>query len=151
MNNSPIGIFDSGIGGVTVFKSIQKGVTPWDFQLNIFNNQYSFLSVLDIEKLIGDSCIINLIKKTLGVKTLTTYKEKSINFDSNVLEITSPVYLKGYFQSYKYFRGNERFVRDLFKFDTESLKGKNIYYLSQIQSSNSVSIHIAYKCSQDLP
>ena len=24
MNNSPIGIFDSGIGGVTVFKSIQK-------------------------------------------------------------------------------------------------------------------------------
>ena len=24
MNNSPIGIFDSGIGGVTIFKSIQK-------------------------------------------------------------------------------------------------------------------------------
>ena len=127
---------------IDVFKSIQKGVTPWDFQLNIFNNQYSFLSVMDIEKLIGDAGIVKLIKKTLGVKTLTTYKEKSLNFDSNVLETTSPVYLKGYFQSYKYFRGNERFVRDLFKFDTESLKGKNIYYLSQIQSSNSVSIHI---------
>ena len=48
---------------IDVFKSIQKGVTPWDFQLNIFNNQYSFLSVMDIEKLIGDACIIKLIKK----------------------------------------------------------------------------------------
>ena len=117
---------------IDFFKSIQKGVTPRDFQLNIFNNQYSFLSVMDIEKLMGDAGIIKLIKKTLGVKTLTTYKEKSLNFDSNVLEITSPVYLKGYFQSYKYFRGNKRFVRDLFKFDTESLKGKNIYYLKAI-------------------
>ena len=41
----------------------------------------------------------------------------------------------------------------MFKFDTESLKGKNIYYLSQIQSSNSVSIHIRrgdYVGNQDI-
>jgi hypothetical protein len=38
MNNAPIGIFDSGIGGVTIFKSIKKLLPKENF--------YTFLIIL---------------------------------------------------------------------------------------------------------
>lgn len=126
---------------VSFFKINHKEITPRNFQLGIFNNDYRFFSSIYLKKLLKKSFIKNFMN-IMGIKTVKKYSEKSLNFDSNILKLTPPVHLVGYFQSYKYFEGNESLVRNLFRFDVDELNDKNKNYLCQIKSSYSVSVHI---------
>jgi len=75
------------------------------------------------------------------LKKRTYYREKSFSFDERVLRLGSNVYLKGYFQSEKYFLPAKDVIRRDFTF-----KGSVVNHLaefaSQLNTTNSVSIHV---------
>ena len=70
------------------------------------------------------------------------YTEKSLRFDSDVLKTKPSVYLKGYWNSYKYFEGIRRELLEDFSFKKEmNSDNKQIANLI-LSADNSVSIHI---------
>ena len=68
-------------------------------------------------------------------------KERSFAYDKRVSEITSDVYLEGYWQSEKYFIKNAQQIRDdfIFKFD---MSDSNRALMEFMLRKNSVSLHI---------
>lgn len=125
------------------FKQIEKkkGYTPRNFELSIFDNSY--IEALASEILYFQQLsTANKLKKKLGFNYPKVYKEKSFGFDENLLSINVPIYLKGYFQSYKYFHGFEDYVRNLFSFPVHSLSQKNIDLIPILQKENTIAIHV---------
>ena len=70
------------------------------------------------------------------------YTEKTFRFDSNVLKIKPAVYLKGYWNSYKYFEGIRKELLDDFSF-TGIMNEENKRIANIItNSNNSISLHV---------
>ncbi|MES2796050.1 MAG: alpha-1,2-fucosyltransferase [Bacteroidota bacterium] len=134
---------DSVLLDLNFFDEREKklGFTPRDFELTIFNNSYARASRSDLlffEKM----SFINKVKRKLGLQYPKIYKETSFDFLTSALSIKSPVYLNGYFQSYKYFIGYEDFIRQLFSFPIDKLDVINKELLITIKNSNTIAIHI---------
>lgn len=117
------------------------GFTPRKFELAIFDNHYTMASDSDILSFHHLSNI-NKLKRKLGLRYPIIYEEPSFDFQTAALSIKSPVYLKGYFQSYKYLIGHEDFIRKLFSFPVDKLDLINEELLITIKSSNTIAIHI---------
>lgn len=117
------------------------GATPRNFELDIFNISFKKATKQDLSYFYKLS-FINKLKKKLGLNYPKTYNEKSSKYNKLIELIKEPVYLSGYFQSFKYFLGHENFVRDIFSFPTSNLNDENIILLETIKNSESVSIHI---------
>lgn len=122
-------------------KEKKKGFTPRDFELLIFNNNYSFATKSNILSFYQLS-FIDKIKKKFGISKKKVYLEKEFGFDKEILSLTSSIYLIGYFQSYKYFFGYESYIKKVFSFPEEKLDKSNRDILLKISNTNSVSIHI---------
>jgi len=125
------------------FKLTEKksGFTPRNFELDIFDNSYTNASILDI-KSFNYLSPLNKIKKRIGLNWPKIYQESSFDFQDDVLSIKSPVYLKGYFQSYKYLAGFEGYIRNLFAFPIHKLSTQNKNLIPILNNQNTVSIHI---------
>ncbi len=117
------------------------GHTPRKFELAIFNNHYIKASDSDILSFQHLSKI-NKVKKKLGLNYPKLYQESSFHFNEKVWDISLPVYLKGFFQSYLYFVGHEDFIRQLFSFPIDSLDQVNKELLTTFKKSNTIAIHI---------
>src|SRR3989344_3678940 len=96
------------------------------------------LGVFNIEaKTIESSFFVILFRRIFQRKG----REKSFNFDKNILSIGSDVYLEGYWHSPKYFAGYEDIIRK--DFTLKNLPTKNIQNLAkEIQNTNSLCIHV---------
>jgi len=69
------------------------------------------------------------------------YKEPFLMFDKNLLSVTDGTYLKGYWQTEKYFiKNKEKIIKDLTLIREPD--GLNVVSLKEIQKSKSVSLHI---------
>ena len=125
------------------FNRVEKelGFTPRIFELKHFNNLYTVASDKEVKSFYHLSKI-HKIKRKLGLNYPKIYNESSFDFQTAVLSIKSPVYLIGYFQSYKYFIGYEDFIRQLFSFPVDTLDEVNKELLVKIKSSNTIAIHI---------
>jgi hypothetical protein len=136
-NNANVLIDDS------FFERTEKklGFTPRKFELAIFNNQYTLASNADILSFHYLSKI-HKVKKKLGFCYPKIYVESTFGFQADALSIQSPVYLKGYFQSYKYLVGYEGLIRQLFSFPVDKLDDINNELLIKIKNSKSISVHI---------
>ncbi|MBC7409534.1 MAG: alpha-1,2-fucosyltransferase [Arcicella sp.] len=116
--------------------------TQRNFELGIFKNVCTQASSKEIIKLTRLS-FINKIKKKLGVYYKSNiYSEPYLDFQSEALSIKAPVYIKGYFQSYKYFENQEDLIRETFCFPVGSLEDRNKALLSKLQSETTISVHI---------
>lgn len=125
------------------FNHIEKtpGFTTRKFELTLFNNLCTIAPKKDVDSFYQLSKIHKL-KRKLGLNYPKIYVESSFEFQKDTLSIKSPVYLKGYFQSYKYLVGYEDFIRKLFSFPVDTLDVINKELLITITSSNSIAIHI---------
>lgn len=125
------------------FERVEKksGFTPRKFELAIFDNSYIMASVSDVTSFYNLS-EINNVKRKLGLRFPKIYNEPSFDFQTDALSLKSPVYLKGYFQSYKYFIDHKEFIRQLFSFPVNELDGINKELLITIKGSNTIAIHI---------
>jgi hypothetical protein len=130
------------IEGVT-FEKVEKtpGYTPRKFELAIFGNHYDWVSASELYSF-NHLSILDKVKKKLGLNYPKIYNESSFGFQKSALLLKSPVYVKGYFQSYKYLLGYEDFIRQLFSFPIQALDEINIELLKKIRSSNTIAIHI---------
>ena len=98
-----------------------------EYSLTPFNIQTKYISILNKF----------LIQKGI----IKTYSENSFDCDISVLEIPNNTYLKGYFQSYKYFNDlRDELLKD-FTIKAEPSE-KNKLYLNEITNCNSISLHI---------
>jgi hypothetical protein len=125
------------------FKRSEKtpGFTPRKFELDIFDNTYFMASDLDAISFHHLSKL-NKVKRKLGFPYPQIYEEPSFDYQTAALSIKSPVYLKGYFQSYKYFIGYEEFIKHKFSFPVDKLDYISKELLFTINSSNTIAIHI---------
>jgi len=125
------------------FNRVEKtpGFTPRKFELASFSNQYTMASNKDVNSFYH-LLKIHKLKRKLGLNYPKIYVEPSFDFQKDALSIKSPVYLKGYFQSYKYFIGYEGFIRQLFSFPVDSLDEINKELLITLKNTNSIAIHI---------
>jgi hypothetical protein len=119
----------------------EQEFTLRQFELGIFENTNLQASSLEISKLKRLSFFYKLIRK-LGFYKSKIYSEPSFDFHLEALSIKAPVYIKGYFQSYKYFENQEDLIREIFSFPIESLSGRNRVLLSKLQSETTISVHI---------
>lgn len=127
----------------SIFERLEKtpGFTPRKFELSIFDNQYDWVSESDVIEFHHLSKI-NKVRKKIGLNYPKIYNEPSLAFQSDALSIKSPVYLKGYFQSYRYLVGYEGLIRKLFSFPVDTLDEINKEVLLKTKSTNSIAIHI---------
>ena len=145
--------------------SLLNGNTPIKLDITYFKTYYRpyELNKLNINaSLATDEDIFNLdngsLNKKLGlliekipyirVKDFirrpfsNVYTEKSIRFDSNVLNVKPAVYLKGYWNSYKYFDDIRKELLDDFSFkDAMNEENKRIADLISC-SDNTISLHV---------
>ncbi|SHM95050.1 alpha-1,2-fucosyltransferase [Flavobacterium xinjiangense] len=115
--------------------------TPRNFELAIFNNAYNEASspnIISFHHLTN----LNKLKRKCSLNYPKIYIEPYFGFYKKALDLRSPVYINGYFQSYKYFIGNEKFIKKIFSFPIEELDLQNKNILSIIEKSNTISVHI---------
>ena len=111
------------------------------YNLNNFNIIENLTSKKNIEifKQAKKKNILNKLNIILGNKKNKYKKEKGLSFNKRNMKITPPLYLEGYWQDERYFRG----IRDiLIKEITLKKPLENTSNLENIKNTNSVSIHI---------
>ena len=125
----------------TIIKKEDATITKRNFELDIFKISYNEFNIQDLsnfEKLSKT----NRIRKKFGFSYPKKFIEKSFKFNHKNLLLKAPIYLIGFFQSYKYFEGFNDFVKSLFTFNTHIIDDNNLEFLNQIKSVTSISIHI---------
>ena len=111
------------------------------FDLLAFETDILFATDQEINDLVPSHNFEKAFQYFSPLKKRSYYREKSFSFDDKVLELGKNVYLKGYFQSEKYFLPAKDTIRKEFTF-----KNKLITKLDetsfQLKDLNSVSIHV---------
>ncbi len=115
------------------------------YRLKHFNIKAEIADLADIMQAKGGAGISGQINRRLA--KLKPYhrrlwiKERHLHFDPNILKLSSPVYLEGYWMSEKYFKDIEDTLRQEF-----TVKSKpsliNEQMAQDIHRTNSVSLHI---------
>lgn len=99
-----------------------------------FNRHFS--SVLEV---LSSSLIYS--RNNLSDNQPLVYPEPHFHFDPDVLNVRGDIYLKGYWQSEKYFEEIKEIIRKEFSVK-RPLEGKNLQLAQQIQGCESVSLHV---------
>lgn len=118
------------------YNNIPSSCTSREFELN----NYNIVGKKHSNRILGMSKNNHLVKRLLP--EAACYSEKSLIYDEKVLELSGHHFLKGYWQSYKYFEG----IRDKLINDFRLKYGipDNVESLREevISNNQSVSIHI---------
>lgn len=115
--------------------------TPRDFELSLFQKNLNFATPYLISYFTSLS-FWNKLRRQAALNYPKIYNEKNCAFDKKVLGLSNPVYLKGYFQSYKYFNGFEKQICDFFSFPENMNNERDKKFLTKLNYNNSVAIHV---------
>jgi len=117
----------------------KTGFTPRQFELDVFKPKHRWADKKTVKSFFTESQVRRL-RKYLGLPYKKVYREEVCYFDVSILSLSIPVYLDGYFQSEKYFKGNEILIQKIFEFPhLEGSYSKEI--LQSIDITESVSVH----------
>ncbi|WP_163407787.1 alpha-1,2-fucosyltransferase [Flavobacterium ajazii] len=119
----------------------REGYTPRNFELSIFDNEYVFAKKSDV-LLFDNLSFINKVKRKLKLNYPKKFNEPTFEFSVKANSLKSPVFAIGYFQSFKYFKGFENDIKDLFIFPINKLSPKNIDLVPLLKNQNTVAVHI---------
>lgn len=112
-----------------------------NFELLNFNATIEFATKPDIDSLLPAHYFEKAFQYLSPLNKRSYYREKSFSFDEKIFKLGQNVYLKGYFQSEKYFLPAKDIIRKDFTFRNDivnNLQG----FCSTLKNANSVSIHI---------
>ncbi len=111
------------------------------FDLLAFDTNIMFATRSEIDNLLPSHNFEKALQYFSPYNKRTYYREKSFSFNNTFLKLGKNVYLKGYFQSEKYFSSEKDIIRNEFIF-----KPNLISHLSslvyQLKNFNSISIHV---------
>lgn len=119
----------------------KEGYTPRNFELDIFNNEYIFAEKKDLE-LFKNLSFFYKVKKKLKLNYPKKYNEISFDYSSKAHLLKSPVFVTGYFQSFKYFVGFEKLVKKIFVFPIDKLSQENKDLIPILRKPNTVAVHV---------
>ncbi len=119
----------------------KTGHTPREYELEVFSLDHCTATTEDINYF-GSLSVHHKIKRELRLNYPKMCYERNFSFDPKIKEARPPVYLRGFFQSYKYLKGYEDDIRKVFKFPKNDLDGNNKDLLEKIGLTGSASIHI---------
>jgi hypothetical protein len=112
------------------------------YALGAFNIAAGIASAAEARKLAGSTHKIpRIIFRKLGIQGKSYFCEKGFNFDPALLDRSAPIYIEGYWQSYKYFDKFSSQIRSELTLSQPPL-GKNAELTKNIASENSVSVHV---------
>jgi hypothetical protein len=111
------------------------------YELNLFQIEADVATCDDVAQFDTNALIMRRVLRRLKVAHKGVRYERTFKFDEQLLHTCPPVYLDGYWQSYKYFEGVSKQIRKELTPKTP-LAGKNKEIAQRISSSNSVSIHV---------
>ncbi len=111
------------------------------YALGKFNIQENFATAAEIAAMAPKGRIGHALAKICPKKWPKYIQEKQFHFDPEILNLPDGVYLKGYWQSEKYFSDIAETIRREFTIKTP-LSGKTSEMSELIASKQSVSIHV---------
>jgi hypothetical protein len=112
-----------------------------DFELLNFNIAANFATENEIKGLLPAHNLEKIFQYLSPVRKRTYYREKYFHFDKNVLMLGPDVYLKGHFQSEKYFLSAVEIIRK--EITLKDAVIRNVADFSKkSRSGNSISVHI---------
>jgi hypothetical protein len=123
-------------------KNAQKLITPREYELNIFNLPGKILTKREIKKIQNNKDFRLPIWKLNNKLAYTIYTEIPYVYDENLYDVEPPIYLDGYFQSYKYFDDHKDLIQSLFDFERKMNHERVSENLYNIINDESVSVHI---------
>jgi hypothetical protein len=86
--------------------------------------------------------IIQRIASKLGISKTNIYSEPTLSFNKQVFDITLPAYFVGFWQSEKYFKDDEGYIRKAFTFMKPLNRESQRIATRLANQSNTVSVHI---------
>jgi hypothetical protein len=120
-----------------------RNYTLRSFELMRLNINAELADPRDVSLLVGSKAwVAKTVRRKFKWRRNTHFVErKDYSFDSAFFKLTQPVYLEGFWQSYKYFESYALPLRREFTFNT-LLAGKNAELADFISRTNSISMHI---------
>jgi len=111
------------------------------FDLEVFNTDFEAADDGELSIYPIGNRMFRVLEKFKPVQRKSFYKEPFFHFDESFFDLTPPVYIKGYFQSEKYFVRKSAKIRELFSFRPEAIKDV-LSIATRLKEEDSVSIHI---------
>lgn len=112
------------------------------FELTAFKSfTYKEASKEEINGLKHDNILIKKLNKILPVNKRRFFAEKDFSYDPNFFLTKAPVYIKGHWQSEKYFTKYSEEIRKIYTLDDAICKDVK-YIGEQLISENSLAVHI---------
>jgi hypothetical protein len=112
------------------------------YALGTFNIVAGVATPAEVGNLAGSFYRIpRMVRRKLGMHTKSYFCEGGFAFDPALLERRPPLYIEGYWQSYKYFEKFEDQIRLELK-PSRPPEGENLQLARSIAQKNSVSIHV---------
>jgi len=128
-------------------KKVRIDMTFYKYQDTEITKRKLYLKAFAIDEFeIHENTKLNLFFKiknrlvSLRKKNIVTEKTKS--YDSDIFHIKDPVYLSGYFQSYKYFENVNEVLRQQLVLNSDLTDKSNLYKQIIFSKPISISIHI---------
>jgi len=137
-NNTELILSTSYLQSKLPFK---KWSTPMQYELGIFNFRANLETNIFSNNLYPIAKLEHLIREKINDSRLNIVQETQFSFQPELLNAPDNSFVKGNFQSEKYFKSVETAIRNEFKF-TKQLDLENLIWKNEILDSNSVSIHI---------
>ncbi|WP_371381778.1 alpha-1,2-fucosyltransferase [Sporomusa aerivorans] len=129
---------------ITWFSRAHKGdITPREYALHNFNIQASMATPSERKMFIREKFFrgkIGQLWRRYIDPDRNVFQEASFCFDPRFLQVTGPLYLKGYWQSEKYFIDIATTIKR--EFSVPSLSETSKAYLEKIRNSKAVSLHV---------
>ena len=122
-------------------KSMPQELKPRQFDLHYFNLPDPVVTAADLESFISKSALGKITEKTKPNHKRRIYREPFFHFDKNFYNTEPDVYLKGLWQSEKYFLPFKNKIRSIFEFKNQTV-GSFHNLTNQLKNQNSVSLHI---------
>jgi len=112
------------------------------YQLNLFGIQAEIASPDEVSRFVGSfPRLTRILRKGIKVGKRSYYLERGFAFDERFYDRTLPVYLDGYWQSWKYFEPYAKQIKEELTL-LSPLVGRNFELAKRMAKVNSVSIHI---------
>ena len=112
------------------------------YELDLFNIRADIASAKETSRLVTSQSRLNrFFYRKLNIKKETHFIEKGFMFDANFFDVKQPVYIDGYWQSYKYFESIELQLRQELSLKNP-LSNINLQIAEQISNVNAVSVHL---------
>lgn len=109
--------------------------------LTHFNLDVNQADPIEINQLYPSSNLKRKIQAILPTSQKSFYKEKKFSFQSNFSQLSSSVYLKGYWQSELYFSSIDSIIKEKYLLEPNCYKNA-LDFIQQLSLQESVSIHV---------